>query len=104
MLRPLPFESMRQQHHETARAEPLGLAGGNKLVDDRLGSVREVAELGLPKDQRLRIGKRIAIFEPEHAEFRKRAVANLEPGRSNGRKRDVFLTGLLVDPYGVTLT
>jgi hypothetical protein len=28
---------------------PLGLAGGDELVDDRLGAVDEVAELGLPQ-------------------------------------------------------
>src|SRR5207248_1711476 len=44
-----------------------------------------------------------AIFEPEHAEFRKRAVTHFEPRALYARQWDVFLTGLLIDPDRMTL-
>ena len=78
MLRPLPFVAVRQQHHEPAGAQPLGLARRDELVDDDLRAVAEIAELRLPQHERARVGDRIAIFEAEHAEFGERAVAHLE--------------------------
>ena len=78
VFRPLPFEAVGKQHDQSARAQPLGFAGGDELVDDRSARRCEVAELRLPQHQRARIGERIAIFEAEHAEFGQRAVAHLE--------------------------
>ena len=66
MLRTLTFVTVRQQHHQAAAATPLGLAGGQELVDDDLGTVGEVAELRFP-DHHL-IGRRRgeAVFEGQH--------------------------------------
>ncbi len=103
VLRPLPFEPVRQQHDEAARAQPLGFAGGDELVDDALRAIGEIAELGFPQHQCLRIGERIAIFEAEHAEFAQGAVAHLEAAAVNVAQRDVFLAVQLVHPYRVAL-
>src|SRR3546814_20825241 len=54
VLRPLALIAVRQQHHQTRHAQPFRLAGRDELVDDDLGAVGEVAELGLPQGQRLR--------------------------------------------------
>jgi hypothetical protein len=40
---------VRQQQHEAVGAQPLGLAGGDVLVDDDLRAVGEVAELRFPQ-------------------------------------------------------
>ena len=103
VLRPLPFEAVGEQQDETAGAQPLGLAGGDELVDDDLGAIGEIAELRFPQHERLRVGERIAIFESEHAEFGERTVAHFEAGAVDGGQRDVFLAGLLIDPDGVAL-
>src|SRR5581483_2147851 len=103
VLRSLPFKSMRKKHDEAARAQPLCLAGGNELVDDALGAIGEIAELRLPQHQRLRVGQRIAVFEPEHAELRKRAIANFKAGTVHLAERNIFLAILLVDPHRVPL-
>jgi hypothetical protein len=42
---------MRQQHDERGLLPPLLLAAADKLVDDTLGVVGKVTELGLPEDQ-----------------------------------------------------
>ena len=42
-----------EQHDDTGGLTPLGLAGADELVDDRLGAVDEVAELTLPQHQRI---------------------------------------------------
>ena len=51
VLRPLPFVAVRQHHHETAQAAPLGLARADELIDHDLGAVREIAELRFPDHQ-----------------------------------------------------
>ena len=69
MLRPLPFIAMRQQADEAGHAQPLALARRNELVEKHLGAVGEVAELGFPHRQRLRLRQRIAVLEAEHRLF-----------------------------------
>src|SRR4029078_7983634 len=103
MLRPLPLEAVRKQHHEAAGAQPLRLPGGDELVDYALRAIGEVAELRFPKNQCLRVGERIAVFETEYAEFGQRAVAHFEARASDGGQRDIFLARLLIDPYGMPL-
>lgn len=45
-----------QQEDDAIVADPLGLSRADELVDDTLGCVVEVSELGLPEDQGIRIG------------------------------------------------
>ena len=104
VLRPLPFEAVRKQHHQAAGAQPLGFARGDELVDDGLRAVGEIAELRFPQHQRLRVGERIAIFEAEHAEFATAGCRGLRSGRrSTVAQRDIFVAGGLVDPHRVAL-
>src|SRR5512136_485572 len=51
MLRPLPLLSMRKQQDQTARLSPLRLRSGQKLIDDDLRAVGEIAELRFPQHQ-----------------------------------------------------
>ena len=55
MFRPLAFVAVRQEQHEPARPLPLRFGADEELVDDDLGAVGEVAELGLPKHERRRV-------------------------------------------------
>ena len=52
------------------------MAGSDKLVDNTLGGVEEVAELRLPANQGVGVGHRVAELEAEHAELGERAVAH----------------------------
>ena len=54
---------------EAACPQPLRLTRGDELIEDHLRAVGEVAELRFPDHKREGIGDRIAVFEPEHAEF-----------------------------------
>ena len=51
MLGPLPLVTVRQQHDETAHAQPFRLARAEELVDDDLRAIGEIAELRLPQHQ-----------------------------------------------------
>lgn len=44
------LHAMRQQQHDAILSDPLGLAGGDELVDDALGCVMKVSKLSLPED------------------------------------------------------
>jgi hypothetical protein len=70
------LEAVREEHDEAALAHPLGLTRRDELVDDALGGVVEVAELGLPDDERVGVGHRVAELEAEHAELGEGAVAD----------------------------
>ncbi|KIU01519.1 hypothetical protein QU38_01205, partial [Staphylococcus aureus] len=72
-------------------------------VDHDLRAIGEVAELGFPQHQRLRVGERIAIFEAEHAIFAERRIQHLERPVRDGREGHVAMLVLLVDPDGVAL-
>src|SRR5690242_14778045 len=48
MLGTLAFETMRQKQYETAEAFPFIFGACDELVDNRLSSVPEVAELRFP--------------------------------------------------------
>ena len=60
---PLAFESVRQQHYQTAEPVPLVFGAGDELVDDHLGTVPEVTELGFPDDQSIGAIERVTVFE-----------------------------------------
>jgi hypothetical protein len=77
MLRPLAFVAVRQQADEARHAQPFALAGGYELVEDNLGAVGKVAELRLPQGERVRLGERIAVFEPEHCLLREHRIDDL---------------------------
>ena len=53
VLGPGALVAVRQQQGEAGDLAPLRLGGDDEAVDDHLGGVAEVAELGLPEDQAL---------------------------------------------------
>src|SRR6202022_2833679 len=81
MLGPRPLVAVGQGQGEERGLAPLGQAGDDELVDDYLGGVDEVAELGLPDDERLRRLLAVAVLEAEAAHLRQRAVVQLERRR-----------------------
>ena len=66
--------------HQAAAAAPLRLGRGDELVDDHLGAVGEVAELGLPHDQHVGLVERVAVVEAEHGRLGEQAVVDAELG------------------------
>src|ERR1039457_5266062 len=71
VFRSLAFVAMGQKQDDAREQAPLGLASGNKLIDDGLRNVHKVAELGFPEDERFGIVAAVAVFEAEHTRFRK---------------------------------
>src|SRR5438309_10993712 len=65
VLRTIPFVAMREEQREARRLAPLRHSGDDELVDHDLCAVDEVAELGLPEDERLRRRDRVAVLEAE---------------------------------------
>ena len=57
MLWSLTFESMRQEHYQSAHAQPFNFTSGDEFVNYYLGAIGEVAELGLPHDQHVWIAE-----------------------------------------------
>ena len=78
MLRALPLVAVRQQQHEPAQPAPLHFAGSDELVDHHLGTVGEVAELGFPDHQRIRLGGGGAIFERQDGFFGQQRIDHHE--------------------------
>ena len=79
VLRPLAFMAVRQQQHQPAQQVPLILTGRDELIDDDLRSVGEIAELRLPRDQRLGIVARESVLKSHYRRFRQLRVVDLNP-------------------------
>src|SRR5262249_53570072 len=67
MLGALAFIAMRKEHHQAGEQPPLVFAGDDELVDDDLGSVREIAELGFPEREAVRIVAAESVLEAQHS-------------------------------------
>src|ERR1051326_3326339 len=96
---------MRQQKNQPAESPPFFFGAGDKLVDDRLGDIAEIAELRLPQHQGVRIVQAIAVLEAQHPRFGKRAVENLHRSLL-GREvleRHPTMTILVIMPLRVSL-
>ena len=65
---------------EIIRADPFSLTGREELVHDALRVVREVTELRLPENERIRTRERKSVFESENAELAERTVADRVSG------------------------
>ena len=70
--------AVRQQQREPRGLPPLGQPGHEELVDDHLGRVHEVAELGLPEHERVGRLDAVAVLEAHARLLRQRAVVKLE--------------------------
>src|SRR5882672_7785925 len=72
VLRSLALVAVGEKQDKAGEQVPLGLAGGDELIDNGLRYVHEVAELSFPKHKRLGIVSAVAVFEAEHSRFRER--------------------------------
>ncbi len=85
---------------------PLLLGRGDELVDDGLRAVDEVTELGLPDDQRLRTGQRVAVLEAHRRVLAEERVVDVVAGlvvRQVQERGGVVLARDLVDEHRVAL-
>lgn len=78
MLWPKALVPVRQKHDQTALAVPFILHCRDELVNNDLGAVREVSELGFPNGQAVGVLHGVPEFKPQHAILRKRGVGSCE--------------------------
>ena len=105
MFGPLPFVAVGEEHDQAAGPAPFRFARGDELVDDHLGAVGEIAELGFPHDQHVRLVERVAVIEAEDGGLGEQAVVNAEFRLVflEVVEGDVAFFGLGVDQDGVPL-
>jgi hypothetical protein len=96
---------MREEQDDARQQIPLVLARRDELVDDDLGAVGEVAELGLPEHQRFGEVAAVAVLEAEHRGLGQHRVVDLEAGLAGGdvAQRHVLVVVLDVDQHRVAL-
>ncbi len=106
VVRALALVAVRQQQRHRGALAPLRLAGGDELVDDRLGAVGEVAELGLPQTSASGCLHRVAVLEAHRRVLAEQRVVDEEPAAVvvlQRVQRQVVLAGLGVDDGRVPL-
>src|SRR6056300_1211739 len=67
MLGPHALKAMRKKHDDARKPIPLILRTDDELIDNHLGNVDKVAELGLPHHQAIWAVQTVAILKAEHA-------------------------------------
>ena len=92
MLRSLPFEPMGKEEHKPAQPAPLFFGADKELIDDDLGRIDEVSELGLPKNQPVGTVQAVPVLEPKHTRLGEGTVVKLHRGliRSEMLKRHIY--------------
>src|ERR1700760_26353 len=105
MFGPLAFVAVRQKQNEAGRQRPLVFAGAQKLIDDDLRAVDEVAELRFPHNESFGIVAAEAVFEAEACGLGERRVMDFAKRlfARKMRKRQVVVLGFAVDQNGVAL-
>ena len=105
MFRPLPFVTMRQQQHETARPLPFRFRRDNELIDDCLRAIGKIAELRFPDAKHVRIVERVAVIETEHGSFGKKTVvdANARLFFREMQQRNIGISRFRIEQHGVPL-
>jgi len=105
VLGALAFVAVREEHNETRLLLPLVFLRSQKLVDDDLGTVSEVAELSLPENESIGGFERVAEFKAKDAEFGEVRVRDGEGGLVGGDivERNVLALGGLVVDDGVAV-
>ena len=105
MLGALAFVAVREEQDDAGEQAPLGFAGGEELVDDDLGAVGEVAELGFPEDEGFGVVAGVAVLVAEAGGLGEQRVVDLEAalvGRDVRERRPADF-GFGVDEDGVAL-
>ena len=105
VVRPLAFVPMRQKKDDRGALTPFLLRAADELVDDGLGTIEEVAELGLPEHQCVRSLDRIAVLEAHRGILRQQGVVDPEAGLAltEVEQGGPLLGGVLVDEHRVPL-
>jgi hypothetical protein len=98
VLRSSTLITVRKEHNQTRLTEPLVLTRGDELINDDLGTVGEVTELSLPKDQSVGVFKGVSKLESKLGKLGEGGVRELS-ALALGRdvvQWSVSLAGLLV--------
>ena len=105
VLGALAFVAVGEEHDEAGEEAPLGFAGGEELVDDDLGAVGEVAELGLPEDEGLGVVAGEAVLEAKAGGLGEKGVVDGPAGLVGAEvpERGEAGFGLDVDEDGVAM-
>ena len=105
VLRALAFVAVWQEKHEVAGLHPFAFRAGDELVDNDLGTIDEVAELGFPADENVGCQERVAVIETENGGFGEEAVVNAEAALVRGEilEGDEAFASLGVVEDGVAL-
>lgn len=105
VLRALTIITVGQGHDEASSLHPLGLARGDELINDALGVVGKVTELGLPHDEGVGGGQRVTILETESTKLAQGRVGDDELALVLAKvlEGSVSLLSLLVVEDSVTL-
>ena len=82
----LAFIAVREEQHDRAGRLPFRFRRRDELVDDDLGTVGEIAELGFPQVKLRREVHRIAVVESEHARIRRAGYCRRRTGPDSGRR------------------
>lgn len=95
-----------QEHGDVGPLEPLFLPASNELVNDGLGRIGKITELGFPKGQVPRGYHGVAQFKAKDSVLTQGAVADLEGGLLgiNVVKGNPLLLNFLVMEHRVSLT
>ena len=101
----LALVAVRQEQHDRAALAPLLLRAADELVDDGLGAVAEVAELGLPEDEGVGPLDGVAVLEAHRGVLGQERVVDPEAGLAltEVEQRRPLLGGVLVDEHRVPL-
>lgn len=100
MLGTLSIVSVGQRQNQAGSLRPLGLGGGNELINDDLGSVGEVTKLSLPDDKGLRRSQGVTVLKAHDTVLGKMGVGDGEVGLILGQvvQRNICgLVNLVVD-------
>ena len=77
MFRPHSLKTVREQKNDPRQPMPFVFCTNDKLIDDDLRGVHEIAELRLPQNQTVGAIETVAVIESENAGFGKWAVDDL---------------------------
>ena len=109
VFRTLAFIAMGQQQDQAGGEIPFVFGSADKLIDDDLRAVDEVAELSFPEDQSFGVVAAETIFKTDAGGFGERRIVNFAKRAVIGadvrkmRERHVFRFVLGVDQRSVTL-
>ena len=99
------FIAVWQQQHDAVHVGPFLLGSHNVLVDNGLGTIGEVAVLGLPQHQVVGVGHGVTIFKAQYPKLTQQRVVDIERSLLgvNARQAVVGFVGHFVVNDGVAV-